>query len=157
MNMIKKKKKRKKVTNLSDYVSKGNSSYAIPDSRCLIFLPYCNFWIHESTSTIFGRKADYAKILNSHNMVTQSMTQKLHAVPKPFCFNLPGTESQGIPLQLLNSEEVAASWSISRSCLVTPHLLLSQAKVALDQKSAEEGGLEGKFRGRLEICNNFQC
>lgn len=84
------------------------------------------------------------------------MTQKLHAVPKTFCFGLPGTYSQGIPLHLLNSEEVAASWSISSSCLVTPHLLLNQAKVALDYKSAAEGGLEGKFVGRLEICNNFQ-
>lgn len=48
----------------------------------------------------------------------------------------------------LNSEKVAASWSISSSCLVTPHLLLSQVKVAVDCKSASEGGLEGK----LQMC-----
>jgi len=90
-------------------------------------------------------------------MVAQSLTQRLHAVPKTFCSGLPGTFSQGIPLPLLNSKEVAASWSISSCCLVTPHLLLNQAKVALDYKSAAEGGLEGKLGKRLETCNNFQC
>lgn len=80
--------------------------------------------------------ADFAKIFNFNN-VAQNMTHVLACQV---------TYKQGIPLHLLNSEKVAASWSISSSCLVTPHLLLSQAKVAVDCKSAAEGGLEGKPR-----------
>lgn len=76
-----------------------------------IFLPFHNFWILESAFALFGRKVGFANVPNSHDTVAQNMTQKLHVVPKPFCFGLPGIYSHGIPLHLLNSEEVAAGQS----------------------------------------------
>lgn len=62
----------------------------------------------------------FANTFNLSNAVAQSMTQKLHTLPKTFSFGLPGTYSQGIPLHLLNREEVAASWSISTTPSIKP-------------------------------------
>lgn len=65
-------------------------------------------------------QSDFANTFNFSNAVAQSMTQKQRTLSKTFCSGLPGSYSQGIPLHLLNREEVAASWSISATPPIKP-------------------------------------